>query len=96
MMTWEQKYDALAALSKWGTSICKDVNGLWYVSQSGVYISKPEAVVGVTGRARTINEAVEKTWEIYSKGIVAIQCSGEPKRYVRWNSFMWEDCEAAQ
>lgn len=99
-MDWEQKLQALNALSE-----CKLVMrkpGDWYVDQ-GTSIKEHGGCVlrGSYGNGRTPQEAVEQHWQeltelaanqyLVSKDIFDGQTYN--RKTVRWNGFMWDHVE---
>lgn len=90
-MTWEQKLQALSALTECTLHMRKPGN--WYVQQSAD-VSDGKFLRGSYGNGRSPQEAVEDHWrQLTKKGacVVIHFMSDDRRREVTWNGFMWED-----
>jgi hypothetical protein len=95
-MTWEQKLQALQALSDVALHMRKP--GDWYVNASmEIGADDSGVLVGSYGNGTTPQEAVEDHWSIYTVLLkpkeYCVICTGSQatRRHVRWNGFMWQD-----
>jgi hypothetical protein len=92
-MTWEQKLQALQALSDVSLRMRKP--GDWYVD-SRMEIKDGPVLVGAYGNGKTPQAAVEDHWQQYAllpldKGPIVVDAMRDSRRHVRWNGFMWQD-----
>jgi len=88
-MTWEQKLQALDALT--GCALRMRKPGDWYVDQS-VEIKRGSVLVGEYGGGATPEEAVNDHWaklaESGERLVTRAMCND--RKEARWNGFMWE------
>jgi hypothetical protein len=93
-MTWEEKFEALQALSK-DISLKMRFPGNWYVSQTSVERKRGGFLGGGVGNGKTPQEAVEDDWknktELESGEYLVIDAYKPTRRAVEWNGFMWQD-----
>lgn len=90
-MTWEQKLQALSALTP--TQLRMRAPGDWYVEAKGRAVKDGNLLKGHYGNGKTPQEAVENDWlqmeAIPSDQYIVVSRNGERSAY-RWNGFMWE------
>ena len=92
-MNWEEKADALNALS--AISILMRGRGDWYVRQS-VEIKDGSMLGGGYGNGETPEEAINNHWEkmvldLTPRQYLVLNAYGADRRAVLWNGFMWAD-----
>lgn len=90
-MTWEQKLQALSALSECSLHMRKPGN--WYVQQATA-VDDGKFLRGAYGNGMSPRGAVEDHWrQLTKKGahVVVHAMSDKLRRDVTWNGFMWED-----
>lgn len=96
-MTWEEKFQALAAIGNISLHMRKP--GDWYVRHDAS-LCWSQFKGGPYGNGTTPQEAVENHWEIfttlkapgYSELRAVLASVGGQKKEVRWNGFMWCEC----
>ena len=98
-MTWEEKLAACAAIGhEIGLRMRKP--GDWYVEHRGVEVKEGPMLASRYGNGETPQLAVEDHWQQLTvlaprEYVVLDAGSGERRRAVRWNGFMWMDVKEA-
>lgn len=95
-MTWEQKLQALNALTP--TCVKMRAPGNWYVSAYARELQAHDSCIlrGEYGNGHSPEEAVENDWKLIAhcspKDVVLVHATDPKKRRAfRWNGFMWQD-----
>lgn len=93
-MTWEQKLEALQAISECALHMRKP--GDWYVGQYRVEVADGSGILmGRYGNGRTPEEAVENHWSeltgLEPNEYIVLDAYGEDRKQLRWNGYRWAD-----
>lgn len=93
MLSWEQKLDALNALSR--CELCMRSPGDWYVT-SGFGINEGHVIAGGAGNGNSPQAAVEAHWEKYGKAtydkpVAIFDHDTKAYRSYWWNGYMWRE-----
>jgi hypothetical protein len=107
MMDWQQKAEALAALTEFNIKFRERQWRIgaaepWYVSQRiDVKETGGSVLTGTYGNGSTPQEAVEDHWQRLVDGLkpteyLVVRAGDSERRAVRWNGFMWVDVIEAQ
>lgn len=96
-MTWEQKLSAMQAVGE--PKVHMMAPGAW-LCRLPTDIKDRAILSSELGTGKTPEEAVDAAWAIIealpdSKALV-VERFGMPRRYVRWNGFMWADVPAEE
>jgi hypothetical protein len=90
-MTWEQKFEAINALSD--TSLRMRSPGDWYIDCRGREVGGDGFLTGMYGNGRTPEEAVnddfEKMTTVEYPKYIRIGDGNGGHIHVRWTGFMW-------
>lgn len=92
-MTWEQKLAAMQAL---GEVVLKMLEPGTWLCRIPREVKDDALLRSVSGRGTTPEAAVGDCWQYVTelKPREAIVVSDSPRRYVRWNGYMWADVDA--
>jgi hypothetical protein len=91
-MDWQEKAAALDALAEIEIRFRKP--GDWFVNQD-VAIKDDHCLVGAWGNGETPQAAIEDHWKVLVEEpkfpLYLVARSGDRRRAVSWNGFMWAD-----
>jgi len=89
-MTWEQKLQALKALTP--AHLEMRAPGDWFVNPYGREVVVGDMLRGDYGNGPSPQEAVEDDWRrIAESGATILLHRDGKRRTVRWNGYMWEE-----
>lgn len=103
-MTWQLKAEAFAALTELRIKFRPIETRFygaepWYVEQD-IDIRDVRTLIGAYGNGISPIDAINDHWSCLVTNLKAPLCllvrsrdESKPKRYVRWNGFMWADVE---
>lgn len=86
-LTPNQKWQVICSLV--AASIKMDLNGVWYVEQSGVWIRDRAIQRGIAGRGNTPYEAIDDHFQMLTDVPDGMHVEYNKSHYV-WNGFMWK------